>query len=144
MSIANTSERSTPNDPAGAGANASVAGGAQNADHGMDVSNIVAIAGMTFCVLAAGLYFALFYFVSGLPADQQQLEQLRGNTAILIRLVALGASAGLLNVVALVLCGIGLLLSRRSQWLPIAGAIAAAILLLSVGAVIFLSMVGGT
>lgn len=138
MSISNPSELSTS--PASVGAT----GGGQNPEHGLDVSNIVAMAGVTFCVLAAGLYFALFYFVARLPADQQQLEQLRGNTAILIRLVALGASAGLLNVVALVLCGIGLLLSRRSQWIAIAGAIAAALLLLSIGAVIFLSTVGGT
>lgn len=112
-------------------------------DGGSDFSNVVAIAGVAFCVVAAGLYIALFYSVYQLPADQKQLEQLRGSTPILMRLVVLGASAGLMNLVGLVLCSIGMLTSNQSRWIALLGTIASALMLLSLGAVVFISALAG-
>lgn len=102
---------------------------------------MVAVAGAVFCCVSALLYIGLFYQVNQLPAEQQLLETLSSRTPTMIRLVVLGASAGLLNLVALVLSSIGLMLRQRSKWLATAGTIASILMLLSLASVVILGAV---
>lgn len=117
------------------------AAGGRTGDAASEGAGVLAIVGVVFCCLSAALYAGLVYSVWNLPSDQQQLELLRGRTSDLMRLVILGASAGLLNLVALVLCGIELLLPRRSQAIALSGAVVSLVLLLGVAAVVLLSAI---
>ena len=83
-------------------------------------ANIVAWAGVVFAVVAAVLYGVLFFMLSELPSTRNELEALKTNAPALTRLLIVGASAGLLNIVSLILCLIDGRISLYSgTWHPI-------------------------
>ena len=101
-------------------------------------TNTVAVAGAAFGVIAMGLYAGLFYWVWRLPNSSDDLRQLQTDTPTLLKLVALGGSGTILNLVALVLCITGLLLPLRSRWLALAGTIIFGAMFLGIACVVLL------
>lgn len=101
-------------------------------------TNTVAVAGVVFGVIAMGLYAGLFYWVWRLPDSSGDLQQLQSDTPTLLKLVVLGGSGTLLNVVALILCIAGLLLPMRSRWLALAGTIIFGAMFLGIACVVLL------
>jgi hypothetical protein len=103
--------------------------------------NVVAWAGIGFAVVAAVLYSVLFMMLSELPSTRNELEELKTNAPALTRLLVVGASAGLLNVVALILCLIGYVVSRGSKVVAAAGSVGAAVMLLAIFSVVVASLI---
>lgn len=102
--------------------------------------NVVAWAGIGFGLIAAILYGVLFYLLRQLPTTRDGLEELRTNTTAITRFLIVGASAGLLNAVSLILCLIGYVLPRRSRWESIIGSVLSAIMLMAVFSVIVVAL----
>lgn len=103
-------------------------------------ANIVAWAGIAFGFIAAVLYGVLFFLLRELPEDRQELESLTTNSPALTQLLIAGGSAGLLNLVSLILCLTGYLIPGRSRFEAIMGSIASALMLLAVFSVVFVSL----
>ncbi len=104
-------------------------------------ANIVAWAGVGFAVVAAGLYVVLFFMLSELPSTRNELEELKTNAPALTRLLAVGASAALLNVVALILCLTGYVIPRGSPLVAIIGSLASLVMMLAVFSVVVASLI---
>lgn len=100
--------------------------------------NTVAVAGLIFGLMAAGLYSLLFYWVQALPNSADQLMELPTNTPAVLKLVAVGGSGALLNVVALMLCVAGLLIPHRSRGLALTGTIVFGAMFLGIACVVLL------
>lgn len=105
-----------------------------------DNINIAAWSGIGFGTLAAMLYGLLFYMLSRLPVSRNELAELQTNAPAMTRLLIVGASAGLLNVVSLVLCLVGYLLPQRSRVEAIAGGVISALMFLAVFSVVLVSL----
>lgn len=103
-------------------------------------ANIVAWAGIVFGFIAALLYGVLFFLLSELPDNRQELEGLTTNSPALTQLLIAGGSAGLLNLVSLVLCLTGYLIPGRSKFEAIVGTLLSALMLLAVFSVVFVSL----
>jgi len=103
-------------------------------------ANIVAWAGIAFGLVAAVLYGILFYMLSKLPSSRNELEELRTNAPALTRLLFAGASAGLLNVVSLILCLTGYILPGRSPFAAIVGIAFSGLMFLAVFSVVVISL----
>ena len=106
----------------------------------VDPSNVMSIAGLAFCLIAAVLYGLLFYMVYQLPSEQLPLESIRNNTPTLLKLVMIASCGGLLNLVALALCLYGLIQSQFSSRLSIIGIALSTLLLIAIPTVI---VIGG-
>ena len=104
-------------------------------------ANIAAWAGVVFAVVAAGLYGVLFFMLSELPSQRIELEELKTNAPALTRLLVVGASAGLLNVVSLILCLAGCIIARGSHWMAVIGSLASLLLMLAVFSVVIASLI---
>jgi len=102
--------------------------------------NMMAWAGIAFGVIAAVLYGVLFYMLSRLPSSRSELEHIGTNAQALTRLLIAGASAGLLNIVSLILCLTGYVLPGKSRFVAIVGSAAAALMLLAVFSVVIVSV----
>jgi TRAP-type uncharacterized transport system fused permease subunit len=103
-------------------------------------ANIVAWAGIVFGLIAALLYGVLFFLLSELPDNRQELEGLTTNSPALTQLLIAGGSAGLLNLVSLILCLTGYLIPGRSKFEAIVGTLLSALMLLAVFSVVFVSL----
>ncbi|RLS38979.1 MAG: hypothetical protein DWH78_05655 [Planctomycetota bacterium] len=103
-------------------------------------ANIVAWAGIVFGFIAALLYGVLFFLLSELPDNRQELEGLTTNSPALTQLLIAGGSAGLLNLVSLILCLTGYLIPGRSKFEAIVGTLLSALMLLAVFSVVFVSL----
>lgn len=113
---------------------------AHPSDHN-EPANVVAWAGIAFGVVAAMLYGVLYYLLSKLPSSRNALEELRTNAPALTRLLFAGASAGLLNIVSLILCLTGYILPRGSRFTAIVGSAVSALMLLAVFSVVIVSLI---
>jgi TRAP-type uncharacterized transport system fused permease subunit len=100
----------------------------------------VAWAGIVFGFIAALLYGVLFFLLSELPDNRQELEGLTTNSPALTQLLIAGGSAGLLNLVSLILCLTGYLIPGRSKFEAIVGTLLSALMLLAVFSVVFVSL----
>lgn len=103
--------------------------------------NVVAWTGIGFGIIAAVLYAILFYLLKQLPTSREGFEQIRANTPAITRFLVVGASAGLLNVVSLILCLIGYIMPERSRWEAIIGSILSGIMLLAIFSVVLVAIV---
>jgi len=103
-------------------------------------ANIVAWAGIVFGFIAALLYGVLFFLLSELPDNREELEGLTTNSPALTQLLIAGGSAGLLNLVSLILCLTGYLIPGRSKFEAIVGTLLSALMLLAVFSVVFVSL----
>jgi hypothetical protein len=103
-------------------------------------ANIVAWAGIGFGLFAAILYAVLFMMLYELPSTRNEIEDLRTNAPALTRLLVVGGSAGLLNVVSLILCLTGYLIRGRSRFEAVVGSAISALMLLAVFSVVFVSL----
>ena len=103
-------------------------------------ANIVGWAGIGFALIAAGLYVALFFMLHRLPSSRNDLEELGTNAPALTRLLVVAASAGLLNVVALILCLSGFLAPRRPRAMSVIGTTFSAFMLIAVFSVVIVSL----
>lgn len=106
-----------------------------------DPANIVAWAGIAFGLVAAILYSVLFFMLSELPSTRNELEELATNAPSLTRFLVVGGSAGLLNVVSLILCLTGFVISRRARFETVAGSILSGLMLLAFLSVVFVSLI---
>ena len=97
-------------------------------------------AGIGFALIAAGLYGVLFYKLHQLPSSRNELEELGTNAPALTRLLVVAASAGLLNVVALILCLSGFLAPRRPRAMSVIGTTFSALMLIAVFSVVVVSL----
>lgn len=104
-------------------------------------ANIVAWAGVVFAVVAAVLYGVLFFMLSELPSTRNELEALKTNAPALTRLLIVGASAGLLNVVSLILCLTGYIIPRGSPLVAVIGSLASLLMMLAVFSVVIASLI---
>ena len=104
-------------------------------------ANIVAWAGVVFAVVAAVLYGVLFFMLSELPSTRIELEALKTNAPALTRLLIVGASAGLLNVVSLILCLTGYVIPRGSRLVAVIGSLASLLMMLAVFSVVIASLI---
>ena len=107
-------------------------------------ANIVAWAGVIFAVIAAMLYGVLFFMLSELPSTPNELEELKANSPALTRLLIVGASAGLLNVVSLILCLTGCIIPRGSPLLAVIGSLASLLMMLAVFSIVVASLIVGS
>ena len=103
-------------------------------------ANIVGWAGIGFALIAAGLYGVLFYKLHQLPSSRNELEELGTNAPALTRLLVVAASAGLLNIVALILCLSGFLAPRRPRAMSVIGTTFSALMLIAVFSVVVVSL----
>lgn len=103
-------------------------------------ANIVGWAGIGFALIAAGLYVALFYMLHRLPSSRNEFEELGTNAPALTRILVVAASAGLLNVVALILCLSGFLPPRRPRAMSVIGTTFSALMLIAVFSVVVVSL----
>ena len=103
-------------------------------------ANIVAWAGIVFGFIAALLYGVLFFLLSELPDNRQELGGLTTNSPALTQLLIAGGSAGLLNLVSLILCLTGYLIPVRSKFEAIVDTLLSALMLLAVFSVVFVSL----
>lgn len=106
-----------------------------------DSVNVVAWTGIGFGLIAAVLYAVLFYLLNQLPTSREGLDQIKANTPAITRFLIVGASAGLLNVVALILCLIGYILPQRSRWEAIVGSVISGIMLIAIFSVVLVAIV---
>ena len=102
--------------------------------------NVVVWAGIAFGLVAAVLYGILFYMLSKLPSTRNELEELRTNAPALTRLLFAGASAGLLNIVSLILCLTGYVLPGRSRFAAIVGILFSGLMFLAVFSIVIISL----
>jgi len=103
-------------------------------------ANLVAWAGIGFGAIATILYGVLFFMLHRLPSTRNELENLTTNAPALTRLLVVGGSAGLLNVVSLILCLMGYVVPRRSRFEAIVGSVLSALMLLAVFSVVIASL----
>ena len=104
-------------------------------------ANIVAWAGVIFAAIAAVLYGVLFFMLSELPSTPNELEELKTNAPALTRLLIVGGSAGLLNVVSLILCLTGYIIPRGSGLVAVIGSIASLLMMLAVFSIVIASLI---
>lgn len=114
---------------------------ANNDSMPQDAVNVVAWTGIGFGLIAAVLYAVLFYLLNQLPTSREGLDQIKANTPAITRFLIVGASAGLLNVVALILCLIGYILPQRSRWEAIVGSVISGIMLVAIFSVVLVAIV---
>ena len=105
-----------------------------------ETANVVAWAGILFGVVAAILYGVLFLMLHELPSSRQELTDITANAPALTRLLVVGGSAGLLNIVSLILCLTGYVIQGRSRFEAIAGTAVSGLMLLAVFSVIIVSL----
>lgn len=103
-------------------------------------ANVVAWSGILFGMVAAILYGVLFLMLNELPSSRQELTEIAANAPALTRLLVVGGSAGLLNIVSLILCLTGYLIQGRSRFEAIAGIAVSGLMLLAVFSVIIVSL----
>lgn len=103
-------------------------------------ANVVAWAGILFGIVAAILYGVLFFMLHELPSSRQELTDITANAPTLTRLLVVGGSAGLLNIVSLILCLTGYVIQGRSRFEAIAGTAVSGLMLLAVFSVIIVSL----
>lgn len=114
---------------------------ANNDSMPQDAVNVVAWTGIGFGLIAAVLYAVLFYLLNQLPTSREGLDQIKANTPAITRFLIVGASAGLLNVVALILCLIGYILPQRSRWEAIVGSVISGVMLVAIFSVVLVAIV---
>jgi hypothetical protein len=107
---------------------------------GQESINVVAWTGIGFGLIAAVLYAILFLLLNQLPTTRQGFDEIRANTPAITRFLVVGASAGLLNVVSLILCLIGYVLPRRSRWEAVVGSVVSSIMLLAIFSVVIVAI----
>jgi hypothetical protein len=103
-------------------------------------ANVVAWAGILFGIVAAILYGVLFLMLHELPSSRQELTDITANAPALTRLLVVGGSAGLLNIVSLILCLTGYVIQGQSRFEAIAGTAVSGLMLLAVFSVIIVSL----
>lgn len=112
----------------------------QTSDESALHANVVAWAGILFGVVAAILYGVLFLMLHELPSSRQELTDIAANAPALTRFLVVGGSAGLLNIVSLILCLTGYVIQGRSRFEAIAGTAVSGLMLLAVFSVIIVSL----
>jgi len=102
--------------------------------------NFIAWGGIVFFVVAAILYEVLHQMLVRLPSTRAELDELRTNAPALTRLLLVGATAVMTNVVAIVLCLTGIVIPRRSKAVAIVGSILSGLMLMAVVSLILASL----
>ena len=105
--------------------------------------NLVVWAGLGFTVLAIIIYFVLRQMLVQLPQDRVEFEGIRANASALTRLIFVGASGAMCNVVGLVLSLIGYVASAGSRGVALAGSIVSGVLLLGLFTIVLSSFLTG-
>ena len=105
--------------------------------------NLVVWAGLGFTVLAIIIYFVLRQMLVQLPLDRVEFEGIRANASALTRLIFVGASGAMCNVVGLVLSLIGYVASAGSRGVALAGSIVSGVLLLGLFTIVLSSFLTG-
>jgi len=105
--------------------------------------NLVVWAGLGFTVLAIIIYFVLRQMLVQLPLDRVEFEGIRANASALTRLIFVGASGAMCNVVGLVLSLIGYVASAGARGVALAGSIVSGVLLLGLFTIVLSSFLTG-
>lgn len=100
-------------------------------------------AGLVFAVLALVCYATLRQMLVQLPASRSSIDELRTNAPALTRLMIVGATGAVLNLVALVLSLVGYLAPRRGHALAAFASLLSATMLLVLFSVVFVSLLVG-
>ncbi|MEZ6063145.1 MAG: hypothetical protein R3C19_22600 [Planctomycetaceae bacterium] len=104
------------------------------------ISNTVAVTGLVLTVVAAGLYVLLFAAVGSLPGDPEEFGA-SVTTAVQVRLVVLASAAGVVNIIGLTLCAVGLFLPDRPRVLAAIGSLVSFLLLAGILGVLAIGVV---
>ena len=94
------------------------------------VSNTVALIGVILLGVAIGLCGLLMVQLDHLPDGVEEVRELSATGPAQLRLLILVCAAGVLNVVAFLLCSVGLLLPNRPRLLASIGTAGSLLLLL--------------
>ena len=78
-----------------------------------------------------------------LPTTRVELDELRTNAPALMRLMIVGASAALLNLVAVILCLVGYIAPGRSRVVAFIGAVVSGVMLLAFISIVLVSVMLG-
>ena len=105
---------------------------ADTVDNALPLSNTVAVIGLILVGVAGFLCAVMFAIADQLPADSREFRELMNNTPTQLRLLILGCSAGVLVVVAFVLCVVGLFLPNRPRLAATIGTTLSLLLMLGV------------
>lgn len=105
--------------------------------------NGAALAAAAICGGATFFYGVLFYMISRLAGAQPDLSQLADETSTLLRIMLLGSSAVLLNIVALGIAALALILPGRRRVLAWVVVLVSFVLLFGVAGVVILSLLVG-
>lgn len=105
-----------------------------------DPPNLMAWTGLAFALISAVLYVLLFFMLHELPASRQELLDVAANAPAVTRLLIVGGSAGLLNVVSLVLCLAGYIMPGRSGVEAVFGIAWSLLMLTAVFSVVIISL----
>lgn len=98
--------------------------------------NTVALIGVILFALALVLCGVLVVMLGQMPADETAFREAVSETTSQVRLLAVAISMGVLGVVSLLLCGIGLFLPHRQRALAVVGTIGSLLLLSGVFGVV--------
>ena len=96
------------------------------------VSNTVALIGVILLGVAIGLCGLLLVQLDHLPDGVEEVRKLNATGPAQLRLLILVCAAGVLNVVAFLLCSVGLLLPNRPRILASIGTAGSLLLLLGI------------
>ena len=97
---------------------------------GRSVSNTVALIGVILLGVAVALCGLLLVLLSHLPDNVAEVRQLNATGPAQLRLLILVCAAGVLNVVAFLLCAVGLIVPDRPRLLATIGTAGSLTLLL--------------
>ena len=94
------------------------------------VSNTVALIGVILLGVAVALCVLLFVLLSHLPDNVEEVRQLTATGPAQLRLLILVCATGVLNVVAFLLCAVGLIVPDRPRLLATIGTLVSLTMLL--------------
>jgi len=100
-------------------------------------------AGVALTLVACVVYGVLQQMLQQLPATRVELDELRTNAPALMRLMIVGASAALLNLVAVILCLVGYIGPGRSRVVAFIGAAVSGVMLLAFISIVLVSVMLG-
>lgn len=99
--------------------------------------------GVALTLVAGVVYGVLQQMLQQLPATRVELDELRTNAPALMRLMIVGASAALLNLVAVILCLVGYIAPGRSRLAAFVGAVVSGVMLLAFISIVLVSVMLG-
>ncbi len=105
--------------------------------------NLVVWSGLGFTVLTVIVYVILRQMLIQLPEDRAEFEAVRANAPALTRLIFVGASGAMCNVVALVLNLIAYIASSGARAMALTGSIISGVMLLGLFTIVLAALLVG-